>query len=77
MLRIILSENFENLWSENRLRYSNQFFTQMFIEKIRTKRQIFATNFRRAKNEAKIKISEKFLYMLHHEKDAMINICYE
>ncbi len=41
MLKIILSENFEKLQSENRLRYSNEFFTKTFIEKIFTKRKIF------------------------------------
>jgi hypothetical protein len=34
MLKIILSENFEKLQSENRFRYSNEFFTKIFIEKI-------------------------------------------
>jgi hypothetical protein len=29
MLKIILSENFEKLWSENRFRYSNEFFTKI------------------------------------------------
>ncbi len=29
------------------------------------------------RNRAKIKISKIFLYMLPHEEDAMINICYE
>ncbi len=33
MLKIILSENFEKLLGENRLRYSNEIFTETFIEK--------------------------------------------
>ncbi len=59
------------------MRYSNEFFTETFIEKICTKRKIFVENFRRIQKLGKIKISKNFLYMLPHEEDAMINICYE
>ncbi len=33
--------------------------------------------FQEYRNYAKIKISKNFLYMLPHEEDAIINICYE
>ncbi len=47
MLKIILSENFEKFQSKNRVRYSNEFFTETFIEKISTKRKIFVKYFQR------------------------------
>ncbi len=45
ILKIVLSKNFEKSYNENCLRYSNEFFTEIFIQINFIIRKIFVENF--------------------------------
>ncbi len=72
-----MSENFKKFQSEDRQTNSNEFLAKIFIKQTCIIRKIFVENIERIQKLRKSKNFKNFLYMLLHEKDALINTCFE